>query len=107
MQWEVLKILLGVMWKVNSQRQMLTCMDNCQGMNNNRQINQPGHPVCHIEGVSILLESHPGNEMTFPTERTFIYANQKLIKHFPIPEAFWPLSFRKEGGGFSKFVNFC
>jgi hypothetical protein len=95
----------GQFWLIHSVKHMIQCMENCHGLAHpRRHINvQPVHPVCHIEGVSVILESHPGNASSFVPERMFIYANQTVTKHFPIPENFWPGQYYKETGQFGRF----
>ena len=87
----------GHCWTVNTLQELLTVIDNCQGLVPNRNLNRSlGYPVCHIEGVSIVVDSHPKNVTPTPTERMFLYANSSTSKNFMIPENFWPLKFKRE-----------
>jgi hypothetical protein len=52
----------GQFWLVQNEKHMIQCIENCHGLAHpKRHLNiHPFHPVCHIEGVSVVLESHPG-----------------------------------------------
>ena len=93
----------GHCWTVSSLSDLLMVIDNCQGLSPNRVNNRAlGFPVCHFEGVSIVVDSHPKNQTPFPTERLFLYANSSTSKNFMTPESFWPLTYKGEQA-FSRF----
>ncbi|KAH6578586.1 hypothetical protein BASA60_003552 [Batrachochytrium salamandrivorans] len=95
-------VMGGKFWKISSARHLTKCMENCLGARQRNAQNQdipPAHPISHIEGVSMIATSHPGNPgPKFTPEMMFIYANATATKYFPIPESYWPDSIvGKEG----------
>jgi hypothetical protein len=96
----------GQFWVMPSVKHLTHCMENCHAIIHTKKHSYvpPAHPVCHIEGISIILESHPSNETHFKAERMFVYANHSVTKHFPLPESFAPRLFKKDHDGFAKFV---
>ena len=104
--WQVsyisLDFIVGQTWKITSIPQLTQCIDNCFETRN--QNIPPFQPMCHIEGVSIVLRLSDAPDAR---HRLFLYANKTVSSTFPIPESFWPeKSIRRSGDPYSLFVGY-
>ena len=84
------KAMGGACFTLSTVRQVMQCIEGCLGVPSRSGPNPAFPSVAHILGVHINVALHPeDNSPINMNSRLFIYANQSIPRHFPIPESYW------------------